>query len=245
MDAERPDGRAGVLLADPLAVRVSLGPQGAREPEADQRLDRRPVAQLPRLLVARGRKIQGGGELVFGDPLRELVIAFAEAEGAEEVLLERQAEHAGHPEAALLPYAEYERMRPKLKDFPLTHGQVVQAQDEVNPDQIGIWGTSNGGAHVVYTAGIDERVKCAVGQVGFGDGWRLVEHNAGSLPTPVMSDESVTPMLASGISIFVQVLAGSGSRRTLEPVPAQLYTAEAVSRCPPTAPPLAQNVSVR
>lgn len=24
----------------------------------------------------------------------------------------------------------------------------------------------------------------------FGDGWRLVEHNAGSLPTPVMSDET-------------------------------------------------------
>lgn len=50
----------------------------------------------------------------------------------------------------------------------------LQAQPEVDPDQIGIWGTSNGGAHVVYVAGIDQRVKAAVGQVGFGDGWRLL-----------------------------------------------------------------------
>lgn len=45
---------------------------------------------------------------------------------------------------------------------------------EVNADRIGIWGTSNGGAHIVTTAGLDQRVKCAVGQVGFGDGWRLL-----------------------------------------------------------------------
>lgn len=45
---------------------------------------------------------------------------------------------------------------------------------EVDADRIGIWGTSNGGAHIVTTAGLDQRVKCAVGQVGFGDGWRLL-----------------------------------------------------------------------
>lgn len=50
----------------------------------------------------------------------------------------------------------------------------LEVQPEVNADRIGIWGTSNGGAHVVYTAGIDQRVKCAVGQVGYGDGWRLL-----------------------------------------------------------------------
>ena len=50
----------------------------------------------------------------------------------------------------------------------------LQAQPEVNPDQIGIWGTSNGGAHIVYVAGIDQRVKAAVGQVGYGDGARLL-----------------------------------------------------------------------
>ena len=45
---------------------------------------------------------------------------------------------------------------------------------EVDAEHIGIWGTSNGGAHVVYAAGVDKRVKAAVGQVGYGDGWRLL-----------------------------------------------------------------------
>jgi dienelactone hydrolase len=50
----------------------------------------------------------------------------------------------------------------------------LQAQPEADPDRIGIWGTSNGGAHVAYVAAIDERVKVAVGQVGYGDGRRLL-----------------------------------------------------------------------
>ena len=50
----------------------------------------------------------------------------------------------------------------------------LQAQDEVDAERIGIWGTSFGGGHVPYTAGVDERVKVAVGQVGFGDGERFI-----------------------------------------------------------------------
>ena len=50
----------------------------------------------------------------------------------------------------------------------------LQAQDEVDPDRIGVWGTSFGGGHAPYVAGIDERVKVAVGQVGFGDGERFI-----------------------------------------------------------------------
>jgi len=49
----------------------------------------------------------------------------------------------------------------------------LQAQSEVDPQRIGLWGTSNGGAHIAYVAGLDERVKAAVGQVGYGDGRRL------------------------------------------------------------------------
>ena len=50
----------------------------------------------------------------------------------------------------------------------------LAAQPEVDPDRIGVWGTSNGGAHAPYVAGIDERVKAAVGQVGYGDGEKLL-----------------------------------------------------------------------
>ena len=49
----------------------------------------------------------------------------------------------------------------------------LQQQAEVDPERIGLWGTSNGGAHIAYVAGVDERVKAAVGQVGYGDGWHL------------------------------------------------------------------------
>jgi fermentation-respiration switch protein FrsA (DUF1100 family) len=50
----------------------------------------------------------------------------------------------------------------------------LEAQPEVDSGRIGVWGTSNGGAHAPYVAGVDERVKAAVGQVGYGDGRRLL-----------------------------------------------------------------------
>jgi len=50
----------------------------------------------------------------------------------------------------------------------------LEAQPEVDADRISVWGTSNGGAHAPYVAGVDERVKAAVGQVGYGDGRRLI-----------------------------------------------------------------------
>lgn len=50
----------------------------------------------------------------------------------------------------------------------------LESQPEVDPERIGIWGTSNGGALVISAAAADPRVKCVVGQVGFGDGNRLL-----------------------------------------------------------------------
>jgi fermentation-respiration switch protein FrsA (DUF1100 family) len=48
----------------------------------------------------------------------------------------------------------------------------METLDEVNPERIGLWGTSYGGANVIHVAGVDERAKCVVAQVGFGDGGR-------------------------------------------------------------------------
>lgn len=36
----------------------------------------------------------------------------------------------------------------------------------VDPDRIGIWGTSYGGGHAVFTAGSDDRIRAAVAQIG-------------------------------------------------------------------------------
>jgi dipeptidyl aminopeptidase/acylaminoacyl peptidase len=43
---------------------------------------------------------------------------------------------------------------------------------EVDPERLGIYGTSYGGATVVWTAAIDARVKCTVSVVGIGHGGR-------------------------------------------------------------------------
>lgn len=64
----------------------------------------------------------------------------------------------------------------------------LQCQPEVDPQRIGLWGTSYGGAHVPCVAGIDERVKCAVAQVGFGDGERLFRRKS--------TDQEATMLLA-------------------------------------------------
>lgn len=45
-------------------------------------------------------------------------------------------------------------------------------QDGVDEDRLGIYGTSYGGATVVWTAAVDQRVKCVVSCVGVGDGRR-------------------------------------------------------------------------
>ena len=46
------------------------------------------------------------------------------------------------------------------------------AQEGVEADRLGIYGTSYGGATVVWAAALDERVKCTISVVGVGDGRR-------------------------------------------------------------------------
>jgi len=50
----------------------------------------------------------------------------------------------------------------------------LETVPEVDPDRIGLWGTSFGGANAPYTAAVDTRIKAVVGQVGFGDGARFL-----------------------------------------------------------------------
>ncbi|CAN5430197.1 alpha/beta hydrolase [soil metagenome] len=50
----------------------------------------------------------------------------------------------------------------------------VQTLPSVNPDKIGIWGTSYSGGHVLVVAAIDKRVKCVVSQVPTISGWRTM-----------------------------------------------------------------------
>ena len=68
---------------------------------------------------------------------------------------------------------------PKNRLAPMSRVTDVQAamtflglQKEVDEDRLGIYGTSYGGATVVWTAAIDDRVKCTVSCVGVGHGAR-------------------------------------------------------------------------
>lgn len=61
------------------------------------------------------------------------------------------------------------------------HAQDIRAaltwlglQPEVDPERLGLWGTSGGAANVIHTAGHDVRAKCTVAQVGYGDGYKMV-----------------------------------------------------------------------
>lgn len=46
----------------------------------------------------------------------------------------------------------------------------LSGEPGVDPNRIGLWGTSFGGGHVVYVAAFDKRVKCIVSQVPSTDG---------------------------------------------------------------------------
>jgi fermentation-respiration switch protein FrsA (DUF1100 family) len=70
-------------------------------------------------------------------------------------------ESGGEPRSRLIPQAQVMDIRSAIT--------FMEHQPEVNPDRIGLYGTSFGCANVTYTAGIDERVKCTVAVVGPGD----------------------------------------------------------------------------
>ena len=48
----------------------------------------------------------------------------------------------------------------------------VQTRPEVDPERVALWGTSFGGANVVYTTAHDDRVKCVVANLGVMRGAR-------------------------------------------------------------------------
>ena len=48
----------------------------------------------------------------------------------------------------------------------------VQTLDGIDPERIGIWGTSYSGGHVLVVAAVDRRVRCVVAQVPTISGWQ-------------------------------------------------------------------------
>jgi uncharacterized protein len=70
------------------------------------------------------------------------------------------------PRRRLIPLEQIDDIRNAIS--------FVETLPEVDPERIGLWGTSYGGANAPYAAAVDTRVKAVVGQVGFGDGERFL-----------------------------------------------------------------------
>ncbi|NKB60413.1 MAG: alpha/beta fold hydrolase [Alphaproteobacteria bacterium] len=79
------------------------------------------------------------------------------------------------------------------------------AQPQVDANSIGLYGTSYGGATVVWTAAIDERVKCVVSVVGVGHGQRWMR----SVRRP---DEWVDMLERSEADRIERTIAGESER---------------------------------
>ena len=62
----------------------------------------------------------------------------------------------------------------------------VQTLDGVDPERIGIWGTSYAGGHVLVVAAVDRRVRCVVAQVPTISGWQSTLRRIAPL-NPAMS----------------------------------------------------------
>jgi dipeptidyl aminopeptidase/acylaminoacyl peptidase len=68
------------------------------------------------------------------------------------------------PRSRLAPYSRVADVQAALT--------FLGTRPEVDPDRLGIYGTSYGGATVVWVGAIDPRVKCVVSVVGIGNGAR-------------------------------------------------------------------------
>lgn len=69
----------------------------------------------------------------------------------------------GEPRGHLIPAEQHEDYKNAIS--------WVSQRSEVDPDRIGIWGSSYSGAHVLHLAAFDRRIKCAVAQALLVDGW--------------------------------------------------------------------------
>jgi uncharacterized protein len=98
--------------------------------------------------------------------LRDYARLFAEAGFIALIFDYRGFGESEGPKWRLIPLEQVDDIRNALT--------WLATQPEFDTQRMGLWGTSFGGAHVPYVAGVDTRVKAAVAQVGFDTGERFL-----------------------------------------------------------------------
>lgn len=76
------------------------------------------------------------------------------------------AESQGEPRHEVDPWQQIHDMRDAIS--------FARSLPEVDPERIGVWGTSYAGSHVIVVGAIDRRVKCVVAQVPLMSGSRTL-----------------------------------------------------------------------
>jgi hypothetical protein len=116
----------------------------------------------------------------------------------------------GEPRGRLIPAEQHEDYKNAIT--------WISHRAEVDPDRIGIWGSSYSGGHVLYLTSFDKRIKAAVAQVPLVNGWQ----NAQRLMRPDVFDEFLAALAqdraqryAEGTGASVPVVAPEGEPSAL------------------------------
>jgi fermentation-respiration switch protein FrsA (DUF1100 family) len=106
--------------------------------------------------------------------------------GVKELLLPNFAERFSSQGYSVLTFdyrgfgqseGEAGRLIPALQIEDILNALLfMRSRPEVDPDRIGLWGTSFGGANAIYAAAQDRNVRCLSVQLTFGDGERVVNN---------------------------------------------------------------------
>jgi uncharacterized protein len=114
-----------------------------------------------------------------------------------------QGESPGEPRGQIFPHQQHDDYRNAIT--------WTRQRAEVDPERIGIWGSSYSGAHVIHLAAFDRRVKCAVAQVPLVDGMENVRRLVRSDIIPgflgMLSDEREKRMKDPGAVSYLPVVA--------------------------------------
>jgi uncharacterized protein len=73
----------------------------------------------------------------------------------------------GEPRGHLIPAEQHKEYRNAIT--------WISQRPEVEPERIGIWGSSYSGGHVLYLASFDKRIKAAVSQAPLVNGWQKAQ----------------------------------------------------------------------
>jgi fermentation-respiration switch protein FrsA (DUF1100 family) len=147
--------------------------------------DRRPGVRVPAVVMAHGFSA------VKEMRLDRFADAFAAA-GLGAVVFDYRGVGAsdGEPRQDLDPYAQLDDYRQAIS--------FARRRPEIDPERIGVWGTSYSGGHAIMVGAWDRRVRAVVAQVPLIDAWEWMTRGLG----PELRDAIVAQQVAERERVY-------------------------------------------